>query len=126
MNFFIPNAGSDDHSNDEVIFEGLAQRFGASAPAHGERVYSVVREEEGEEWTFTVGEELSGKRVANIGGAWRQKRPMSDPAVVQAIYPGESLYLVVTAAPVNTPSAWANPILVNVNTIKKIEVFDPA
>jgi hypothetical protein len=71
---------------------------------------------DGEEWTATVGERLRGSKLRKTRrrgiGSIERTVPLSDPAVVFAIFPGYP-YMVVTNHGIgqSVGSAWANPFM---------------
>ena len=78
------------------------------------RVYSITFVHNGERWTATVGESLRGKgfRTSRSRGMRIEREyPVSDPAIVMAIFPGIP-YMVVTNHRMRgqrVGSAWENP-----------------
>lgn len=108
--FFVPAATLD---NEESMYADFAKWCHCAVPERNNRIYSMTFVHDGEEWTATVGETLSGKTLANLRS--RSKAPfyprtLSDPAIVLAIFPG-SPYVVVTNHRIvtNVGSAWENP-----------------
>jgi hypothetical protein len=103
--FFVPSATPE---NQEAAYAQLAARCGVVPPRGADRVYSIVFENHGEEWTATVGESLRGVRTRSVQ---RKKRVehLRDRAVVLAIFPGVS-YRVVTTHGAAHGSAFHNPI----------------
>ena len=110
--FFIPNS---DPASYESVFAEYAARFGRPIPMLPERVYSIVFEHNGEEWTATVGAKLQGirrGRPKKRSFSPSKETFLSDSATVLAIFPGNP-YLVVTDQrnPTEVRSAWENPFL---------------
>lgn len=95
--FFLPAAETTEQA--ESMYANLAATCHKAAPPAGQRIYSITFKHDGEEWTATVGEKLSGTKthITGRGSKMRQTTyPVSDPAMVLAIFPGEP-YLVVTS-----------------------------
>lgn len=117
--FFVPVSAidaSDASVAEETLYTELAEWCGRPTPSPERRIYSILNVHNGEEWTVTVGERLRGiKRQTR--GRGRQKteypEPLSDSAVVLAIFPGVP-YAVVTNKRLKTGvrSAWENPFYV--------------
>jgi hypothetical protein len=108
--FFIPAATPEI---EESVYADFARMCHRSVLERGRRIYSITFVHDGEEWTATVGEALSGKTLANPRS--RSKTPfyprsLSDPAIVLAIFPGVP-YVVLTNHRMvgNVGSAWENP-----------------
>ena len=78
------------------------------------RIYSITFVHDGEEWTATVGEQLRGikHRVTRSKGQQLERTtPISDAAMVLAIFPGAP-YIVVTDKGINQKySKWENPFM---------------
>lgn len=93
--FFVPGATSGDQ---EELYATYARWCSRPVPAAMERVYSITFVHDGDEWTATVGQPLSGmerskkRRRDNPAG---RTLFLSDAAHVLAIFPGHP-YLVVT------------------------------
>ena len=108
--FFLPAATPD---NQESVYSDLAQWCHRSVPSLDRRIYSITYTHDGEEWTATVGERLHGTRrrtTRSRGKRIEQVQPVSDPAIVLAIFPGDP-FVVVTNHRIggNVGSAWENP-----------------
>lgn len=108
--FFVPAATAD---NVESVYANFAEWCHRGVPKLENRIYSITFVHDGEEWTATVGEALSGKTLSNPRS--RSKAPfyprtLSDPAIVLAIFPGVP-YTVVTNHRIagSVGSAWENP-----------------
>jgi len=86
--FFVPAATPEMEENVYADFAGMCHR---AVPKREERIYSITFVHDGEEWTATVGEALSGKTLPNPQSRSKvpfYPRQLSDPAIVQAIFPG--------------------------------------
>ncbi len=110
--FFVPEVTPD---NQESVYVEFASWCGRAVPSLERRTYSIIFVHDGEEWTATVGESLRGKRfhtTRSRGMKIERERPVSDLAVVLAIFPGIP-YMVVTNHRIggNVGSAWENPFL---------------
>jgi len=108
--FFVPAATDEDV---EQVYASFAKDSRRPVPPPGERIYSITYVHDGEEWTATVGERLSGKRHTTSrskGQSIERTQSVSDPAVVLAIFPG-SPFVVVTNHRIvgNVGSKWENP-----------------
>src|SRR5690606_12022733 len=93
--FFLPASTPETIERDFASLARIAQR---PVPELSERIYSIKYRHNGEEWCATVGSTLSGYRARTIKSGGRtieQRQPLSDPAVVLAIFPGAP-YIVVT------------------------------
>ena len=94
--FFVPAAATPEQA--EAVYGQLADVCRKSVPSLPQRIYSITFRHDGEEWTATVGEKLSGTKY-RITGKGSNKRevatPTADPAIVLAIFSGEP-YFVVT------------------------------
>ena len=110
--FFVPFTSSA--ADAESAYEQLAKLCHRAPPPKAERIHSITFSHNGQTWTATVGERLSGREVktAKSKGVRREHEvSLSDPAVVVAIYPGVP-YFVATAIEPNTGrSAWENPFM---------------
>lgn len=107
--FFVPAATAE---NQETVYGQLAARCDIAPPPKAERIYSIVFENHGEEWTATVGESLRGVRTRKVkqkGKTLERKESLRDRAVVLAIFPGVS-FRVVTTHGAARGSAFPNPI----------------
>ncbi len=110
--FFLP-ASSPETAEDD--FAQLADFARTRVPDHSQRTYSITFLHNGVEWTATVGKSLRGIPSLNSrssGGRSGNGAPVSDPAIVLAIFPGDP-YLVVTNDLFvgNTASRLANPFM---------------
>lgn len=111
--FFVPAATPD---NQESVYADFARWCGCPVPSLERRIYSITYVHDGEEWTATVGESLRGRRFRTTrsrGVKVEREQPVSDPAIVLAIFPGVP-YMVVTNHRIggrNVGSAWENPFL---------------
>lgn len=111
--FFVPKASSSEDA--EHLYANLAQLCGRPVPEPAQRVFQIEWVHDGDCWVATVGERLHGRRTRTRrrkGTAREVTEPLSDPAIVLAIFP-EVPYLVVTdARPLGSaPSSWANPFM---------------
>jgi hypothetical protein len=84
-------------------------------PEAGERIYSIEFGHDGVEWVATVGEKLLGtaRRVTRRGGKKSEQiRPVSDTAIVLAIFAGVP-FMVVTNSGITAGlrSAFVNPFM---------------
>lgn len=110
--FFVPAATPD---NQESVYADFAKWIGYPVPSPGKRIYSITYTHDGEEWIATVGERLRGTRLRTTrsrGKKIERTYPISDPAIVLAIFPGAP-YMVVTNHRIagNVGSAWENPFM---------------
>jgi hypothetical protein len=110
--FFVPHAEPGTH---EEAYAELARFAGRRALPLGQRIYAITYVHDGEEWTAQVGERLRGHTIADPRARAKYRRierPVSDAAMVLAIFPGTP-YIVVTDGGVVgvTRSAWENPFL---------------
>jgi hypothetical protein len=113
VKFFVPECTPE---NEEQIYGELAAWCRRSPPSDdGERVYSIHWTHDGEVWTATVGQRLSGERMKRRRqrGEWRETRtPLKDGAVVLAIFAPDPFMVVTNAAPTSRVlSKWANPFM---------------
>ena len=107
--FFVPAATPETQ---ELVYGQLATKCGMQPPRGADRVYSIVFESQGDEWTATVGEALRGVRIRRErkkGKQLERAEHLRDRAVVLAIFPGTS-YRVVTTHGAARGSAFPNPI----------------
>jgi hypothetical protein len=113
LHFFVPAATPD---NEESVYASFAEWCHCPVPSRDRRIHSITYVHDGEEWTATVGKRLEGIRLHKTrrGGRKNVERdiPLSDPAVVLAIFPG-SPYMVVTNHRIgqSVGSAWENPFM---------------
>ncbi|MBS2549618.1 hypothetical protein KGQ19_22395 [Catenulispora sp. NL8] len=108
-----------------------AQLCSAPVPPPGRRFYSITYLHNGTLWTATVGETLRGTKTKTRRSATAPvavSTPVSDPATVLAILPGDPLFHVVTDAgpTVKFISAWENPYMVGIHDIQGSTRFDTA
>ena len=110
--FFVPMVPT---KNQEEMYSQLAQWCHQPVPEPQDRIYSITFVHDGEEWTATVGEYLRGvkyRQSRSKGHKVEQRVPLSDPAIVLAIFPGNP-FVVVTNHQIagDIDSAWENPFL---------------
>ena len=110
--FFVPAATAETQ---ESVYADFAKWCGVSLPPTAERVFSIVFMHNGEVWHATVGETMRGTKYSTRkvkGQEVEQSHPVSDPALVLAIFPG-SPFMVVTNHRIagNVGSRWENPFL---------------
>lgn len=110
--FFVPDTTLDTQ---DAIYAHYAAWCVRTVPAFDTRIYSIVFVHDGQEWTATVGETLHGVHYNAITSRSKRidrSRPVGDPAVVLAIFPGAP-FMVVTnhRIDVSVRSAWENPFL---------------
>lgn len=108
--FFVPAATPETQ---EGIYAEFARWCGRALPSPEERVYSITFIHDGEEWTATVGQTMTGTRQVSRrvrGQKVQQTETRSDPARVLAIFPGDP-FMVVTNHRIagNVGSRWENP-----------------
>lgn len=114
--FYVPPEHPDfTPEQQEAAYAEFAAMCRHPLPEPGKRIYSITFTHDGEEWTATVGETLRGvryKTVRSRGQKVEQRIPVSDPATVLAIFPGDP-YFVVTSHRFwgNVRSAWENPFM---------------
>jgi len=110
--FFVPAATSE---NQESVYTNFAKWCSRSTPTTGKRIYSIEFGSNGEFWTATVGKTLSGVRhkvTKSRGTKVERIHPVSDPALVLAIFP-DAPFMVVTNHNIvgSVGSKFANPFL---------------
>jgi hypothetical protein len=110
--FFVPAATADTQ---ESVYSDFARMCGVPVPPVAERVHSIVFKHDGEVWHATVGETMHGTKYSTHkvkGTKVERSQPVSDPALVLAIFPG-SPFMVVTNHRIvgNVGSRWENPFL---------------
>jgi len=108
--FFLPAATLDTQ---EASYAKLAGLCGRPVPVLAERIYSMTFVHDGERWTATVGETLSGVRIdtkRSRNKRIERKTHLDDPATVLAIFSGVP-FLVATTGGITVPSKWGNPFL---------------
>ena len=111
--FFVPHVEAEAM---EGAFSELARRCHRPVPPAEERVRRITFVHDGEQWTAVVGQSLRGEKVRVTRGKHgrRERRaPLSDPAIVLAIFPGDP-YLVVTDGGACSGSRWANPFMAGI------------
>lgn len=100
-----------DAEKQEESYAQIA-RFSNSQPSpEGQRIYSIVFDHNGVEWTATVGEKLTGIQwitKRSRGQVTEHKRRHSDNATVLAIFPGYPFHVCHD----NNRSHWNNPFYV--------------
>ena len=110
--FFIPNTPSE---NAEVLFVQWAGWCRVAVPPPDERVYEIEWTHDGDNWIATIGRQLRGRRIRRRRrkqGTVDVTQPLSDPATVLAIFPGDPYFVVTDARPVGSVvSEWANPFM---------------
>lgn len=110
--FFVPSAKP---GKDEELYEAFAKMCRCPVPAPDQRIFSVNFHHDGDDWTATVGEPLRGTgfKTSRSGGKKVERSfPLSDPAIVLAIFPGEPHRVVTSAGFFGPPGRWANPFYV--------------
>jgi hypothetical protein len=117
--FFVPHVANTDKY--EEVFEALAALHGFKPPPADRRIYSITFVHDGEEWTATVGERMSGIRLPNPRSRSKKKpyypQPLFDQAVVMAIFPSDEQFphkVLHNGA----PSKWANPFMARAKSLK--------
>ena len=110
--FFVPAATAE---NQEQVYADFAQWCRCVVPEMGRRIFSITYSHDGVTWTATVGESLQGvKKVTSrsMGKKVERTVPVSDPATVLAIFPGNP-FMVVTNHRIagNVGSGWENPFM---------------
>jgi hypothetical protein len=106
--FFVPEATPEEQ---ESVYAEMAAICGRPVPDQGRRIYSITYVHDREEWTATIGKRLQGVRrrvTRSRGKRTERNQPVSDPAVVLAIFAGVP-YMVLTNW--NVGSAWENPFM---------------
>lgn len=110
--FFVPFAKAEQQ---ESAYAELAAFGGCPIPSPDQRIYSITYAHDGVEWVATVGEQLRGTRrwvTRSKGKKIDHQQPVSDPATVLAIFPGNP-HRVVTNHRLagNLASFWENPFM---------------
>ncbi len=108
--FFVPAAAPE---NQEEVYAGFAEWCRKPVPPPQRRVYQIVWVHDGEEWTATVGEHLHGVKLRRRRGRGPVERgaPVTDPAIVLAIF-ADAPYTVITNARISgATSQWVNPFM---------------
>jgi hypothetical protein len=110
--FFIPEISAEKQ---EQIYAELAAWCSCKPLAPEERIYSIGFVHDGEVWTATVGKRLSGRRIKRRkrGVEWIElTTPLSDGAMVVAIFAGAPYMVVTNARPFSrVTTAWENPFM---------------
>lgn len=111
--FFVPNVSEEEQ---ESRYAEYAKICGRPLPEARKRVFGICYQHIDDDWVATVGERLTGTRYATNmfrGQFEPQKKALSDPALVLAIFPGAPgvPYTVVTDGGVNANSRshWGFP-----------------
>jgi hypothetical protein len=100
----------------EDAFSRLAALCQRPVPPVNDRVRRIRFVHDGEEWIASVGERLRGEKVRtkrDKRGRRETRSPISDPATVLAIFPGDP-YLVVTDKGAGSGSHWTNPFMAGI------------
>jgi hypothetical protein len=116
--FFIPKCSEEEQ---EQVYADLATGCSRQPAAAGERIYSICFEHDGETWTATVGQRLSGERIKRLkreGGYKEVRSRLNDGATVLAILAPDPYMVVTDAAPFNRRAltAWENPFMASAPT----------
>lgn len=110
MEFFVPAAEPEEV---EQVYAEFARWAGRSVPPLERRIASIRFVHNGVAWTAEVGKTLSGERIETKHGKadhFTSKTPVSDPALVLAIFEGNPYVVVTSAHPLTDQgSAWVNP-----------------
>lgn len=107
--FFLPTV---EPEKQETAYAALASQMRLELPPPDRRVYSIEFSHDGEEWTATVGDALSGSRrrtSRSRGKKYERTEILSDPATVIAIFSGNPFVVWTNKGLVR--SAWENPFL---------------
>ena len=111
--FALPNITDDERA--ERIYAEFAKWSGRAVPPAESRIQCIRFRHDGENWVAEVGKPLSGMRVEEKrrkAGKVTVRTPLSDPAVVLAIFPGDPYMVVTDSRPVTGGySAWCNPFM---------------
>jgi hypothetical protein len=111
--FFVPAATTPEEQ--ESVYASFAAWCSRPVPDLGARIYSITWIHNGEQWTATVGERLHGTKqqfARTRGRRVEHTVPLSDPALVLAIFPGVPFFVVTNHRIVgNIGSAWENPFM---------------
>lgn len=107
--FHIPGRTPDEQ---EAIYMKMAEQVRLPVPLHGQRISSIIFQHNGDIWTATVGQQLHGRRTSGRRGHEREV-PLSDPATVLAIFPGNPYFVFTDKGPYlgNARSMWENPFM---------------
>ncbi len=114
--FFVPESVVPPGYTSETVYAELAKFAGAHSQPVDRRIASITWLHDGEVWTATVGQTLTGESTRKRTRGGRKvdvTENLRDPAKVLAIFAGPPCYLVVTdARPFATSvSHWANPLM---------------
>lgn len=126
--FFVPGVGPEQA---EARYVELAELVTAEVVRPSDRVRSVRFVRGAEQWTATVGENLSGQLAARTDRRYARRaaptRRVSDSATVQAIFRAGDAHLVVTdAGPIGAvdDSTWDNPVSIAHRDTRQVDHFD--
>ena len=112
MRFFLPSVAAEKQ---EEAYAALGKIVGCPVPSHGSRIYSITYRHDGAEWTATVGETLRGHTIADPRARAKKRRiekPVSDPAVVVAIFSGDPYFVFTDGGRgAGSRSNWENPFM---------------
>jgi hypothetical protein len=121
--FFVPNTTPEEA---ERAYANLAEFCRRPAGPANHRVHHIEWTHDGDAWVATIGERLRGERIRTTRrkrGPVTTRKPLSDPAVVLAIFPEEPYIVVTDARPLGeSTSHWANPLMAG--RPSKIVLFD--
>jgi hypothetical protein len=123
--FFVPAATPE---NLESVYADFAKMCRSAVPPVEQRIYSITYTHDGEDWTATVGKNLTGVRhkTSRVKGVKveREER-LSDPALVLAIFTGNPFFVVTNHRLVgNVGSRWENPFMAG--RPSSVTYFSPA
>jgi len=125
MKFFLPAAIDDEQA--ERNYVAFAKWAGCAVPSGGSRIECIRFRHDGEDWVAEVGKPLSGMRVEEKrrkAGRVTVRTPLSDPAIVLAIFPGDPYMVVTHARPItDMHSEWSNPFMAG--RPSDVVYFDP-
>jgi hypothetical protein len=116
-NFFFPQV---EPEKQEAAYAEVAAWSHQTIPER--RIYSITYAHDGEEWTATVGEFMSGVRYRtrrSRGERIETKQHLSDSAMVLAIFPGVPFFVVTDSG--GGRSKWENPFMAG--RPKKVKYF---
>lgn len=131
--FFLPGV---DPGQAEDLYLEVAAELGVPPLPVGQRIASISFDHNGESWTATVGEQLSGQREVPARRTRSRQgflpqlprvTPLSDPATVQVIYEGQDCFHVVTDrywAPKNRASQWESPFVMGHHAVHRVAKFN--
>lgn len=124
MKFFVPLVEPDAT---EAAYADLARLAGRSALPPERRVAAIRFRHDSDDWVAEVGRNLTGVRVQTKRrktGKVSVSTPLSDAAVVLAIFPGIPFIVVTDARPLTDKgSYWVNPFMAGQPT--SVRYFDP-